>query len=40
MEPHPSHTPSTLDALPLDELEAMVDGHPSKQDWGALLAED
>jgi len=37
LQPNTSHTPASLAALSVDELQAMVDGHPSKQDWDALV---
>ena len=40
MEPRSSHTRETLAVLPIAELRAMVDGHPSKQNWDALILSD
>jgi len=40
LAPNTTHTPASLAALAIEELEAMVQGHPSKQDWARILAVD
>ena len=38
--PTTTHTHESLAELDLQELTAMVEGHPAHQDWEALTAED